>query len=582
MPGHLPHAHTVLATVIANAFEELRVAVALYVPGEWYPIHVVTGVDAFELEFGVAERRQPYNYSCFDRVKRDGAAVLSAHAGFNDLFVPVGDRDNTWGILATGPFATARPTSGDLLERWHWLTGTHARMSDPSFCRYVAATLATLTLEGDLLGTFRRLMSCFAALLAGQGAAAQLGADGAAARIELANARFVERMWEAADTMVDERSSHIWLNQSRTNALAFLGMAELPEHVVAGLLVGPVDDPDPIGESLRRDAFQRASVGLARKIGGVVCARVGDHGVAFLVDEAGSGRGAKLLHVAERAAALARSHGFRLHVGVGEASDRAPLALKYRAALAAAEQALSLGRSVVRAGRAASKGNEPLRALRQRLAQVVAEPFGLLAPRFDRYLEAVAVHSGYRLEPARTHLEAGLERVADTLASAGLLSAKSIEDMHGAMDRASAEAATMRELFSAYRRLVADIDLELRRPTGAYRERGTRRAVEFIREHLGERLTLTNVARVAGFAPSYFSRMFKRQEATTFEAYVRRLRVERAKQLLEGTSLSVERIGQLCGFGTRNYFHRVFKAAQGATPAEYRTRNRGARSLPPG
>ncbi len=58
----------------------------------------------------------------------------------------------------------------------------------------------------------------------------------------------------------------------------------------------------------------------------------------------------------------------------------------------------------------------------------------------------------------------------------------------------------------------------------------------------------------------------------TFEHYTQKLRVERAKQVLDETSLSVDGVRQLCGFQTRNYFHKVFKQAVGVTPIEYRER----------
>jgi transcriptional regulator GlxA family with amidase domain len=45
---------------------------------------------------------------------------------------------------------------------------------------------------------------------------------------------------------------------------------------------------------------------------------------------------------------------------------------------------------------------------------------------------------------------------------------------------------------------------------------------------LAEPLTLARVARVAGFAPDYFSRLFKRDEGMTFTSYVQEARVDRA------------------------------------------------------
>jgi AraC-like DNA-binding protein len=566
VPVQLPHAPGFLATTLTNCFEELGVSAALYSEPEWYPLHNVPDVVLIENEHGVEDRRVAYNRRCLSRVLGEKRPVMGEHAGFFDWFVPVGDGRRVWSTLVTGPFCTARPSAGDLIERWHRLTGTHPRASDPSFARYVGWTLRSLTLEGDLLDAFKRLTTSFASLLAGNSHSERLGHQAARARIELAHARYADRMWDMAETMIDEQTYVRWLGTGSANALAFFDLAELPLHVVVVLVVG-LGEGDPIGELLRRDAFQRSATLLAREIGGVVSARVGDHGVAFLLDEAGR-RGSKLARVVERAAALARSLGFRTHAALGDLADSRPLWAKYRTALAGAEQALSLGKSVLRA--AAARKEPSLRELRSKLSHATG-PFG---PRFDRYLEAVAVHSGYRVAPARAHLEAGLERIVERLESTGALDGKSVQELQVAVDRIAVAAPTMRELFSEYRRLVAEIDLTIARPTAARRERSTQRVVDYVRDHLGEPLRLERAARIAGFAPSYFSRLFKREQGMTFEAYRRKLRLERAKQLLAGTSLGIERIGQLCGFGTRHYFHRALKASTGVTPAAYRVRSK--------
>ena len=70
------------------------------------------------------------------------------------------------------------------------------------------------------------------------------------------------------------------------------------------------------------------------------------------------------------------------------------------------------------------------------------------------------------------------------------------------------------------------------RPVESSQVSGLGGALAFIADHIGEPLTLARVARVAGFAPSYFSALFKRHEGETFERYVRRMRIERAKELL--------------------------------------------------
>ena len=95
-----------------------------------------------------------------------------------------------------------------------------------------------------------------------------------------------------------------------------------------------------------------------------------------------------------------------------------------------------------------------------------------------------------------------------------------------------------------------------------------------MREHLAERLTLARVARIAGFAPGYFSTLLSRTEHATFRNYLSTLRLARAKQMLVATILSVERVGQLCGFPTRSRFHRAFRQSTGLTPDRYRKRHR--------
>ena len=84
--------------------------------------------------------------------------------------------------------------------------------------------------------------------------------------------------------------------------------------------------------------------------------------------------------------------------------------------------------------------------------------------------------------------------------------------------------------------------------------------------------SLKRVARVAGFAPTYFSSIFAKTEKTTLARYIRRLRVDRAKRMLDSTVLGVERIGQLCGFRTRTSFHHAFQELVGKTPGDYRAR----------
>jgi two-component system response regulator YesN len=97
-----------------------------------------------------------------------------------------------------------------------------------------------------------------------------------------------------------------------------------------------------------------------------------------------------------------------------------------------------------------------------------------------------------------------------------------------------------------------------------------RDALDFIGKHYVEPLRVEQVAAVVGLTQNEFSRLFRKQQRTTFEQYVVDLRLERAKQLLSSTELNATRVAELCGFHSSQYFSRVFRNKLGVTPLDYR------------
>ena len=275
---------------------------------------------------------------------------------------------------------------------------------------------------------FESLMECFARLVSGQGDPEPLARRAEALREKLQAARSVEAMWEAARSMVDERTTSTWAAPEQWRERGGLGIAKVPEHVVVGLLLD-AREADPLDERLRGDAFQRASVELARRQGQVVCGQVGDHGVTFLVDHAGSRdrTRTRLTDLSSRAAILARRFGFKLRAGISTATEGVPLPVRYRTALVAAEMALSRNESVVFSEPRSGHSRKDLRKLRMNLAESVGERPNRLFPRFDQYVEAVLLHFGFRLEPICAELDAGLD-VAQPLLATGSLDEKSFDD----------------------------------------------------------------------------------------------------------------------------------------------------------
>lgn len=92
----------------------------------------------------------------------------------------------------------------------------------------------------------------------------------------------------------------------------------------------------------------------------------------------------------------------------------------------------------------------------------------------------------------------------------------------------------------------------------------------FVAIHWNERITLEDAARHLHLHPNYLSRLFKRETGENFVEFVTRLKMEKAKELLELTDKSVEDISLLLAYDNKNYFTKLFKAHTGLLPSAYR------------
>lgn len=84
-------------------------------------------------------------------------------------------------------------------------------------------------------------------------------------------------------------------------------------------------------------------------------------------------------------------------------------------------------------------------------------------------------------------------------------------------------------------------------------------------------LKLTEVAsKIAFTSPGNLSRLFRQQHGLSFQAYLQRLRVEKAAELLRTTRLPIARIAKRVGYRDVSRFGQHFKRRFEATPVEYR------------
>jgi AraC family transcriptional regulator len=98
-----------------------------------------------------------------------------------------------------------------------------------------------------------------------------------------------------------------------------------------------------------------------------------------------------------------------------------------------------------------------------------------------------------------------------------------------------------------------------------------RRAIAYIEENAARPITVEALAAAAQMSVPRFYPAFKEATGVTPIAYVNHIRVRRAILLMTGSDAdSIEKISDAAGFESAAYFRRVFRAATGKTPSEYR------------
>jgi len=100
-----------------------------------------------------------------------------------------------------------------------------------------------------------------------------------------------------------------------------------------------------------------------------------------------------------------------------------------------------------------------------------------------------------------------------------------------------------------------------------------RKAVNYIREHFSEKLTVEQIASAVGLSKYYFLRQFKQVTGTTVIAYLNSTRCCYAKELFLGGAENVKEVALRCGFENFSYFTEVFRRYTGRLPSDYLTRD---------
>lgn len=114
-------------------------------------------------------------------------------------------------------------------------------------------------------------------------------------------------------------------------------------------------------------------------------------------------------------------------------------------------------------------------------------------------------------------------------------------------------------------------DARQRRTRDEYTAR-INRVIDYIDGHIAQDLSLQTLARVAGFSPYHFHRIFGAMMGETLNHFIQRIRIEKAAAMLvHNPKTSVTMIAFECGFSGSAAFARAFREAFGMSASEWRS-----------
>ena len=105
---------------------------------------------------------------------------------------------------------------------------------------------------------------------------------------------------------------------------------------------------------------------------------------------------------------------------------------------------------------------------------------------------------------------------------------------------------------------------------GGLSPRTVRRIREYIDGHIGQRIRVGELAKLANLSVCYFVRAFKRSMSVTPHEYLIRRRVELTMSLLSRTDMPLSEVAIAAGFVDQSHCARRFRQRVGMSPRDYR------------
>ena len=118
-------------------------------------------------------------------------------------------------------------------------------------------------------------------------------------------------------------------------------------------------------------------------------------------------------------------------------------------------------------------------------------------------------------------------------------------------------------------RLVPDREAVRPRFRGGLPGGALRRVRAYIDDHMGEHISLDQLARQAGVSRFHFARQFRLSTGESPMGYLRRARIERSKSILQTRGATIAEVAARLGFSDQSHFTRIFGRLVGVSPGSF-------------
>jgi AraC-like DNA-binding protein len=538
----------------------------------------------FEIFYGREKARDVHYRSLMDKASESRRMVVGQLHGFSDLFCPVAGDPEGESYLHVGQFLTAPPSWDTLSAAWQTISGREATSANPDFVRFVKMALSLPILNQAVLDGIERLCVLYAQFLTRR----EVPPDHHLQVDQVRRDVFVKH-WPNVDWVQSAVSSEKfrltpWYHEGKLAdwMREEMKIERLPTTVLALM---PVDEPDQerdLVENLVRNAtLQRELVLATFEMPHTAGHPLGDYGLYFVTSadpkKSPAAARAELRDRARQLQEISRKFGSKTVVGIGSSVPPGePLASSYQEAVHALHLCVQLEKDALFYDEKFSGEDKIVRYADVNLAmQSLSDAFDRSASdqiklASDKYVRAVLLYSGGRLEVVRSHFLTSLFRLIGGVQKRHSINPKAVDQLADELSQRLEEASALSKLLEAFKDVLSRLSFYASRALEGPKSIRLEASLTYLKDNFGDQLRLPDVAKKAGFSVPAFSRIFRHATGTSFLSYLRNVRVEHAKMLLRTTNLPTAQIAINCGFQSPHHLIRSFKKVTGQTPGDYR------------